>query len=133
MAQLARRGRRLDLRSVELARAADGHNIDLRILEQGLYTGSRPRAGSAGHQGAHFGIDIHYMDDLQPVAKGRHGGKMNGLGDGTRSDYAYSKRLAHGPLSVGNTLVTQFVSWQPFPMDMDSKGPRGQRGTSSSN
>ena len=35
------------------------------------------------------------MHDLQPVAKGREGGKMNGLGDGTRSDYADSKRLAH--------------------------------------
>ena len=35
-AALARRGRRLDLRSVELARAADGHNTDLR----------NPRAGS---------------------------------------------------------------------------------------
>ena len=25
---------------------------------------------------------------------------MNGLGDGTRSDYAYSKRLAHSALPV---------------------------------
>jgi hypothetical protein len=54
-------------------------------LEQGLYAGGRPRPGPAGHQGAHF--VIHNMhDDLQPVAKGREGGKMNGLGDGTRYD-----------------------------------------------
>ena len=46
------------------------------------------------------------MHDLQPVAKGREGGKMNGLGDGTRSDYAYSKRLAHRALPVVNTLVS---------------------------
>ena len=31
---------------------------------------------------------------------------MNGLGDGTRSDYAYSKRLAHRALPVVNTLVS---------------------------
>ena len=80
---------------MELARAADGHNIDLRILEQGLYAGGRPRPGPARHQGAHFGVDIHNMHDLQPIAKGGQGGKMNGLGDGTRSDYADSKWLAH--------------------------------------
>jgi hypothetical protein len=51
------------------------HNIDLRILERGLYAGSRPRRGPAGHQGAHSGVDIHNMHDLQPVAKGREGGR----------------------------------------------------------
>ena len=58
-------------------------------------TGGRPRPGPARHQCAHFGVDIHNMHDLQPIAKGREGGKMNGLGDGTRSDYADSKWLAH--------------------------------------
>ena len=50
-AALARRGRRLDLRRVELAGLADGHNIDLRILEQGLYAGGRPRPAT-GRQGS---------------------------------------------------------------------------------
>jgi hypothetical protein len=49
-AALARRGRRLDLLSVELARAADGHNIDLRILEQActLVDRARVRLGPLG-------------------------------------------------------------------------------------
>ncbi len=33
-------------------------------------------------------------------------GKMNGLGDGTRSDYADSKWIAHITLSVRNTPVS---------------------------